>query len=151
MTKLKPESLGTQFKVSSLSICSSATEHVERNRCFYGFLKPGVLQIPGSQKMCTSRERSFLLRFVIQSNPVSELQLHHVGEYLVWNPVAWHTGGGGSFLAFWGMFSWASAPRLISLYWLVLCQLDIAAVITGKGVSVGEMPPRDPAVRHFLN
>jgi hypothetical protein len=27
------------------------------------------------------------------------------------------------------------------LYWLVLCQLDIAGVITEKGASVGEMPP----------
>jgi hypothetical protein len=31
------------------------------------------------------------------------------------------------------------------------CQLDTAGVITEKGVSVGEMPPGDPAVRHFLN
>jgi hypothetical protein len=37
------------------------------------------------------------------------------------------------------------------LYWLVLCQLDTAGVITEKGVSVEEMPPRDPTVRHFLN
>jgi hypothetical protein len=37
------------------------------------------------------------------------------------------------------------------LYWLVLCQLDTAGVITEKGASVGEMPPRDPAIRHFLN
>jgi hypothetical protein len=27
------------------------------------------------------------------------------------------------------------------LYWLVLCQLDTAGVITEKGVSVEEMPP----------
>jgi hypothetical protein len=27
------------------------------------------------------------------------------------------------------------------LYWLVLCQLDTAEVITEKGASVGEMPP----------
>jgi hypothetical protein len=27
------------------------------------------------------------------------------------------------------------------LYWLVLCQLDTAVVITEKGASVGEMPP----------
>jgi hypothetical protein len=38
-----------------------------------------------------------------------------------------------------------------ALYWLVLCQLDTAGVITEKGASVEEMPPRDPAVRHFLN
>jgi hypothetical protein len=38
-----------------------------------------------------------------------------------------------------------------SLYWLVLCQLDTAGVITEKGASVEEMPPRDPGVRHFLN
>jgi hypothetical protein len=31
------------------------------------------------------------------------------------------------------------------------CQLDAAGVITEKGASVGEMPPRDPTVRHFLN
>jgi hypothetical protein len=31
-----------------------------------------------------------------------------------------------------------------------MCQLDTAGVITEKGASVGEMPPRDPAVRHFL-
>jgi hypothetical protein len=37
------------------------------------------------------------------------------------------------------------------LYWLVLCQLDTAGVITEKGASVGEMPLQDPAVRHFLN
>jgi hypothetical protein len=38
-----------------------------------------------------------------------------------------------------------------SLYWIVLCQLDTAGVITEKGASVEEMPPRDPTVRHFLN
>jgi hypothetical protein len=27
------------------------------------------------------------------------------------------------------------------VYWIVLCQLDIAVVITEKGVSVEEMPP----------
>jgi hypothetical protein len=27
------------------------------------------------------------------------------------------------------------------VYWLVLCQLDIAGVITEKGASVEEMPP----------
>jgi hypothetical protein len=27
------------------------------------------------------------------------------------------------------------------VYWLVLCQLDTAGVITEKGVSVEEMPP----------
>jgi hypothetical protein len=27
------------------------------------------------------------------------------------------------------------------LYWLVLCQLDTAGVITEKGASVEEMPP----------
>jgi hypothetical protein len=27
------------------------------------------------------------------------------------------------------------------VYWLVLCQLDTAGVITKKGASVGEMPP----------
>jgi hypothetical protein len=27
------------------------------------------------------------------------------------------------------------------MYWLVLCQLDTAGVITEKGVSVEEMPP----------
>jgi hypothetical protein len=38
------------------------------------------------------------------------------------------------------------------LYWLVWdVNLTQAAVITEKGASVGEMPPRDPAVRHFLN
>ena len=31
-----------------------------------------------------------------------------------------------------------------------VCQLDTAGVITEKGASVGEMPPRDPAARHFL-
>jgi hypothetical protein len=29
----------------------------------------------------------------------------------------------------------------LTLYWLVLCQLDTAGVITEKGASVGEMPP----------
>jgi hypothetical protein len=37
------------------------------------------------------------------------------------------------------------------LYWLVLCQLDTAGVITEKGASVGDMPPQDTTVRHFLN
>jgi hypothetical protein len=38
------------------------------------------------------------------------------------------------------------------LYWLVLCvNLTQAGVITEKGASIGEMPPRDPALRHFLN
>jgi hypothetical protein len=37
------------------------------------------------------------------------------------------------------------------LYWLVLCQLDTAGVITEKGASVEEMPPQDSAVRHFFN
>jgi hypothetical protein len=38
------------------------------------------------------------------------------------------------------------------LYWLVLgVNLTQAGVITEKGASVGEMPPRDPTVRHFLN
>jgi hypothetical protein len=38
------------------------------------------------------------------------------------------------------------------LYWLVLCvNLSQAGVITEKGASVEEMPPRDPTVRHFLN
>jgi hypothetical protein len=36
------------------------------------------------------------------------------------------------------------------LYWLVLCiNLAQAGVITEKGASVGEMPPQDPAARHF--
>jgi hypothetical protein len=38
-----------------------------------------------------------------------------------------------------------------TLYWLVLCQLDTAGVITEKGASIEEMPPWDPTVRHFLN
>jgi hypothetical protein len=37
------------------------------------------------------------------------------------------------------------------LYWLVLCQLDTAGVITEKGASVEEMPQGDPTLRHFLN
>jgi hypothetical protein len=37
------------------------------------------------------------------------------------------------------------------VYWLVLCQLETAGVITEKGTPVGEMPPGDPAARHFLN
>jgi hypothetical protein len=38
------------------------------------------------------------------------------------------------------------------LYWLVWgVNLTQAGVITEKGASVGEMPPGDPAVRHFLN
>jgi hypothetical protein len=31
--------------------------------------------------------------------------------------------------------------RKVALYWLVLCQLDTAGVITEKGASVEEMPP----------
>jgi hypothetical protein len=38
------------------------------------------------------------------------------------------------------------------LDWLVLCvNLTQAGVIMEKGASVEEMPPRDPAVGHFLN
>ena len=37
------------------------------------------------------------------------------------------------------------------VYWLVLCQLDTAGVITEKGAAVEEMPPWDTTVRHFLN
>jgi hypothetical protein len=32
-----------------------------------------------------------------------------------------------------------------------VCQLDIAGVITEIGVSLEEMLPRHPVVRHFLN
>jgi hypothetical protein len=39
---------------------------------------------------------------------------------------------------------------LYMVFWLVLCQLDTAGVITEKGASLEEMPPSDPAVRHFL-
>jgi hypothetical protein len=37
----------------------------------------------------------------------------------------------------------SSIPQspVLPVYWLVLCQLDTAGVITEKGVSVGEMPP----------
>jgi hypothetical protein len=35
------------------------------------------------------------------------------------------------------------------LYWLVLCQLDTAGVITEKGNSIEEMPPWDTTVKHF--
>jgi hypothetical protein len=37
-----------------------------------------------------------------------------------------------------------------TLYWLVLCVTE-AGVITEKGASLEEMPPRDPDARHFLN
>jgi hypothetical protein len=33
------------------------------------------------------------------------------------------------------------------VYWLVLCQLDTAGIITEKGASIEEMPP---TVRHFF-
>jgi hypothetical protein len=45
----------------------------------------------------------------------------------------------------------------VSVLKLTLCtgyfcvNLTQAGVITEKGASVGEMPPQDPAVRHFLN
>jgi hypothetical protein len=39
----------------------------------------------------------------------------------------------------WPLRSTKYLPR--SLYWLVLCQLDTAGVITEKGASVEEMPP----------
>jgi hypothetical protein len=51
-----------------------------------------------------------------------------------------------------GSFSW-----IIVAFFLPFCtgwfcvNLTQAGVITEKGASVGEMPPRDPAVRHFLN
>jgi hypothetical protein len=47
-------------------------------------------------------------------------------------------------------FSWVNSQAIPSchlepvgnfLYWLVLCQLDTAGVITEKGASVEEMPP----------
>jgi hypothetical protein len=34
-----------------------------------------------------------------------------------------------------------SESNLTILYWLVLCQLDTAGVITEKGASVEEIPP----------
>ena len=38
------------------------------------------------------------------------------------------------------------------LYWLIWCvNLTQAGVVTEKGASGEEMPPWDPAVRHFLN
>jgi hypothetical protein len=37
---------------------------------------------------------------------------------------------------------------VLASFWV---NLTPAGVITEKGASVGEMPPRDPAVRHFLN
>jgi hypothetical protein len=37
-------------------------------------------------------------------------------------------------------FAFLKEP-IIPLYWLVLCQLDTAGVITEKGASVEEMPP----------
>jgi hypothetical protein len=41
---------------------------------------------------------------------------------------------------------------ILHLYWLVLCvNLTQAGGITEKGASVGEMPPWDPAVGHFLS
>jgi hypothetical protein len=46
---------------------------------------------------------------------------------------------------------WQSLRWVWLLYWLVLCQLDTAGVITEKGASVEEMPPWDAIVRHFLN
>jgi hypothetical protein len=33
------------------------------------------------------------------------------------------------------------ASQPVHLYWLVLCQLDTAGVITEKGASVEEVPP----------
>jgi hypothetical protein len=35
--------------------------------------------------------------------------------------------------------------------WEFCVNLAQAGVITEKGASVGEMPPLDPVVRHFLN
>jgi hypothetical protein len=44
------------------------------------------------------------------------------------------------------------ATNMLQLYWLVLCvNLTQAGVIINKATSLEEMPPRDPAVRHFLN
>ena len=40
---------------------------------------------------------------------------------------------------------------IFMLYWLVLCQLDTAGVITEKGTSFEEMPPWDPTERHLLS
>jgi hypothetical protein len=35
----------------------------------------------------------------------------------------------------------ATHNNVIIVYWLILCQLDTAGVITEKGASVEEMPP----------
>jgi hypothetical protein len=38
------------------------------------------------------------------------------------------------------------------MYWMVFCvNLIKARVITEKGAFLEEVPPGDPAVRHFLN
>jgi hypothetical protein len=48
-----------------------------------------------------------------------------------------------------GIYSSPSSLQMV--YWLVLCQLDTAGIITEKGASVEEMPPWDRTLRHFLN
>ena len=70
----------------------------------------------------------------------------------------------GLFLLFLPLYSWLRDRRrqmivfvvLFSFYFYYRCSgslvnLTQAGVITEKGASVGEMPPQDPAVRHFLN
>jgi hypothetical protein len=41
--------------------------------------------------------------------------------------------------------------RPIQVYWLVLCKLDTSWSYHRERASVGEVPPWDPTVRHFLN
>jgi hypothetical protein len=48
-------------------------------------------------------------------------------------------------------FPHGKEPMLSNCTGWFCINLTQAGVITEKGASVGEMPPVDPAVRHFLN
>jgi hypothetical protein len=83
----------------------------------------------------------------IYSKPTANIKLN--GEILEVIPLKSGTRQGCLLSQY--LFSIVLEGLVRAVYWLILCQLDTAGVITEKGASVGEMPPQDPAVRHFLN
>ena len=73
-------------------------------------------------------------------------QLYIIQAPGIWLPlltsvVSWHSRSSQTYMQ-------AKHPYI--LYWLVLCvNLTQTGIITEKGASLKEMPPWDPAVRHF--
>jgi hypothetical protein len=78
------------------------------------------------------------------------LDLHCPNAISLWNLSLWSLLLFVCFLFCFILYYFSLWSALdLKLYWLVLCQLDTAGVITEKGGSVEEMPPWDPTVRHF--